>query len=163
LYEFHLFPFASSFQAGPEMRKNIMHVLYQQSVVVKPEHLIESSLEPSAEFLQDMELLYGSTAPNEENQKDGPEIFPPVGTKEAFLFDPRQLQEGLQIHDAHTTSTYHHHHYALHAQHSHGHTVENEAAHDEIPNTCVSYVARGMVSPHVEACPLFECASKVSR
>ena len=84
----------SNTQAGKEMRKDIVHLFYQHHVVIKQEHFIHSNIAPSADFLEDMEILLGS-----DETHIGEELklkFPPEGTKEDFHFDPKQIQ-GLQI------------------------------------------------------------------
>ena len=84
----------SNTQAGKEMRKDLVHLFYQHHVVIQQEHFILSSIEPSADFLEDMEILLGS-----DETHIGEDLklkFPPEGTKEDFHFDPKQIQ-GLQI------------------------------------------------------------------
>lgn len=76
------------------MRKDLVHLFYQHHVVIQQEHFILSSIEPSADFLEDMEILLGS---DETHIGQDLELeFPPEGTKEDFHFDPKQIQ-GLQI------------------------------------------------------------------
>ena len=76
------------------MRQDIMQLLYRQNMVIKQEHFIHVDIAPSADFLEDMEIIYGSSKSNVEADVE-PE-FPPEGTKENFLFDPKQIQ-GLEM------------------------------------------------------------------
>ena len=78
------------------MRKDVLHLLYQQHLIMKQEHFIIPRIDPTPEFLEDMDCIYGTnSAPAEEDSNT--EAFPPAGTKEKFLFDPNQIQKGLQI------------------------------------------------------------------
>lgn len=72
-----------------------MLVLYQHKMVLKSEHLIQNCIEPTADFLKDMELMYGSSVDVQKVEEY--DVFPPPGTKESFLFDPKQVHFGLSL------------------------------------------------------------------
>ena len=73
-----------------------MHLLYQQQMILKPEDVILSTHEPSVDFLTDMDaILNGPVQVLDSSPKEDP--FPPVDTKEAFIFDPDQVHPGLEL------------------------------------------------------------------
>jgi hypothetical protein len=81
-------------QADKEMRQDIMQLLYKQNMVIQQEHFIHVDIEPSADFLEDMEIIHGSN--KTEVEEDAEPEFPPEGTKENFFFDSKQMQ-GLEL------------------------------------------------------------------
>ena len=72
-------------QADKEMRQDIMQLLYKQNMVIQQEHFIHVDIEPSADFLEDMEIIHGSN--KTEVEEDAEPEFPPEGTRHThFLF-----------------------------------------------------------------------------
>jgi hypothetical protein len=80
-------------QAGAETRKDIMKVLYQRGHVLRPEDVVRPQSEPPSEFLEDMDVIYGPADEGLEEKAPEEDSFPPHGTREDFLYDPKQVDD----------------------------------------------------------------------
>ena len=103
-----------------------MYVLYQHKMVLKSEHLVQNRIEPTADFLKDMELIYGSSV---DVPKVEEVVFPPPGTKESFLFDPKQVHPGLALDSGEPYTHIKQEPHTLHTM--------------NIKNSTIAYVSRG--------------------
>jgi hypothetical protein len=83
-------------KAGAETRKDMMNVLYQRSLVLRPENVVRPQAEPPGDFLEDMDIIYGPADAEMDENTPEEEGFPPAGSREDFIYDPRQVVNAMQ-------------------------------------------------------------------
>ena len=83
-------------KAGAETRKDMMNVLYQRSLVLRPENVVRPQEEPPGDFLEDMDIIYGPADAEKDANTPEEDVFPPAGSREDFIYDPRQVVNAMQ-------------------------------------------------------------------
>ena len=68
-----------------------MKVLYQRGHVLRSEDVVRPHSEPPSEFLEDMDVIYGPADEGPEKTAPEEDTFPPYGSREDFLYDPKQV------------------------------------------------------------------------
>ena len=65
-----------------DMRKDVVRMLYQRSLILKQEDIMKTRFEPTLEFVRDLDIICSEVKAEDSTEVDE---FPPKGAQQAAL------------------------------------------------------------------------------